>query len=209
MVIDYNIIEKIKDKCKSRGCRGIQSMGRTFRIWDDSGDGRLDHEEALKAFKELRIGLTDEERERAFQLFDRDGSGQINYEEFLRTLRGEMNQFRKNLAMQAFHIMDKNGNGIIELSDIKGVYNATKHPDVIAGKKSEDEILFEFLDTFEIHHTPDISNDRDGEVTKEEWIEYYNNVSMSIDDDKYFELMMNNAWNLDGSRVTKKGWARK
>lgn len=39
-----------------------------------------------------------------------------------------------------------------------------------------------------------------------EWIEYYNNVSMSIDDDKYFELMMNSAWNLDGSRVTKKGW---
>jgi hypothetical protein len=29
---------------------------------------------------------------------------------------------------------------------------------------------------------------------------------MSIDDDKYFELMMNAAWNLDGSRVTKKGW---
>jgi hypothetical protein len=41
----------------------------------------------------------------------------------------------------------------------------------------------------------------------DEWIEYYNNVSMSIDDDKYFELMMNSAWNLDGSRVTKKGWA--
>ena len=40
----------------------------------------------------------------------------------------------------------------------------------------------------------------------EEWLEYYNNVSMSIDDDAYFELMMNNAWNLDGKRVTKKGW---
>jgi len=38
-------------------------------------------------------------------------------------------------------------------------------------------------------------------------MEYYNNVSMSIDDDKYFQLMMNSAWNLDGSRVTKKGWA--
>ena len=37
-------------------------------------------------------------------------------------------------------------------------------------------------------------------------MEYYNNVSMSIDDDKYFELMMNSDWNLDNSRVTKKGW---
>lgn len=41
----------------------------------------------------------------------------------------------------------------------------------------------------------------------DEWIEYYNNVSMSIDDDKYFELMMNSAWNLDNSRVAKRGWA--
>lgn len=29
---------------------------------------------------------------------------------------------------------------------------------------------------------------------------------MGIDDDKYFELMMNSAWNLDGSRNTKKAW---
>lgn len=44
------------------------------------------------------------------------------------------------------------------------------------------------------------------EVTHGEWIEYYNNVSMSIDSDEYFELMMNNAWNLKNDKVTTKGW---
>jgi len=29
---------------------------------------------------------------------------------------------------------------------------------------------------------------------------------MSIDRDDYFALMMNNCWNMDGSKVTKKGW---
>ncbi len=30
---------------------------------------------------------------------------------------------------------------------------------------------------------------------------------MSVDDDKYFELMMNNCWNLDGNTKTyQKGW---
>ena len=33
-----------------------------------------------------------------------------------------------------------------------GVYSAKTHPDVLAGKKSEEEILGEFLDTFEVHH---------------------------------------------------------
>lgn len=34
-------------------------------------------------------------------------------------------------------------------------------------------------------------------VTKEEFEEYYNNVSMSIDDDMYFMQMMNSAWKMD------------
>jgi len=51
------------------------------------------------------------------------------------------------------------------------------------------------------------NNAPDHIVTKEEFEEYYNNVSASIDDDSYFAQMMTAAWNLDGSRVTKKGWA--
>jgi hypothetical protein len=48
--------------------------------------------------------------------------------------------------------MDKDGSGIIDILDIKGTYNASKHPEFISGKKTEDEILFEFLDTFQLHH---------------------------------------------------------
>lgn len=62
------------------------------------------------------------------------------------------------------------------------------------------------MDTFEQHHTPNDDDTRDGFVSAAEWIEYYQNVSMSIDDDRYFDLMMTNAWNLDKSKVTKKGW---
>ena len=41
----------------------------------------------------------------------------------------------------------------------------------------------------------------------DEWIEYYNNISCSIDNDDYFELMMNNTWNLQGRPAPKKAWA--
>ena len=140
------------------------------------------------------------------KIFDRDNSGTIDYEEFLRGIRGEMNQFRKDLAIRAFKIMDKDNSNVLDISDIRGTYNAKKHPDVIAGKRTEDSVLFEFLDTFELHHSDNKEDKRDGSVTIEEWIEYYHNVSMSIDRDDYFELMMNKAWNLKNDRVTTKGW---
>ena len=43
---------------------------------------------------------------------------------------------------------------------------------------------------------------KDGIVTPEEWEDYYKDVSASIDDDDYFELMLRNAWHLEGG----KGW---
>lgn len=47
-------------------------------------------------------------------------------------------------------------------------------------------------------------------VTKEEFEEYYNNISASIEDDAYFTTMMNNAWKLtDESKkgMGTKGWS--
>lgn len=155
---------------------------------------------------DMRVGLNKDECRRLFKLFDRDGSGYIDYDEFLWGVRGEMNDFRKSLCMKAFKIMDVDGSGKLDIKDIKHTYNAKKHPDVIAGKKTEDEILFEFLETFDTHHQNSKDDIKDAVVTPEEWLEYYNNVSISIDDDAYFELMMNNSWNLDGKKVTKKGW---
>jgi Ca2+-binding EF-hand superfamily protein len=71
--------------------------------------------------------------------------------------------------MKAFAIMDKDKSGTIDLNDIRGVYTAKSHPDVKSGKKTEDEVLYEFLDTFEQHHATANSDEckdaRDGSVT--------------------------------------------
>ena len=127
--------------------------------------------------------MTDQEILALFNLFDRNRDGTVDYDEFIRTLRGPMNNFRKKLVLQAFGKLDKDGSGFIEMNDIRGVYNASRHPDVIQGKRTEDEILMEFLQTFEAHHNICNSEAPDHIVTKEEFEEYYNNISSSIDND--------------------------
>ena len=94
-----------------------------------------------------------------------------------------MNKFRQNIVRAAFNKIDRDGSGVLELNDIQGVYNASKHPDVKSGKKSEDEVLGEFLETFEMHHALSNGGSRDQKITIEEFNEYYNNVSASIDND--------------------------
>jgi len=199
----------LREKIAKRGSRGIASIARKFKIADDNRSGSLDKEEFVKAMQDFRIGMTPKQCVQVFGIFDRDGSGEVSYDEFLRMIRGEMNETRKAVAAKAFNLMDKDGSGLLDINDIRQSYNAKQHPDVASGKKTEDQILGEFLDTFEDHHC-DIQGNadcRDGRVTKLEWLEYYNNVSMSIDRDDYFALMMNNTWNLDGSMVKKKGWS--
>jgi len=73
-----------------------------------------------------------------FGYFDFDRSSLIEYDEFIRAIRGPMSPARKKIVLKAFKSIDKDGSGWIDLSDIKGVYNAQKHPEVLQGKKTED-----------------------------------------------------------------------
>ena len=108
-----------------------------------------------------------------------------------------MNARRKRLVSMAFNVLDKNGSGEVDPEDIINVYDASKHPDVLAGKRTADEVLREFLDTF------DVGGVKDGKVTREEFENYYANVGANIDDDDYFELMIRNAWHISGGT----GWS--
>ena len=64
-----------------------------------------------------------------------------------------MNEYRVGLVKKAYAILDKDGSGVVNLDDIRNVYNGKQHPDVIEGKRTEDEILSEFLDTFEAQYS--------------------------------------------------------
>ena len=161
---------------------------------DDDNSKQLNLPEFSKAMRDFRVDLSERELQLLFNYIDRNRSGEVDYEEFLRSVRGPMNPFRVQLVNRAFDKLDADRSGLIDITDIRQFYNAKGHPDVRSGRKSEDEILGEFLETFEMHHN--INGTRDRVVTREEFEEYYNNVSMSIDNDQYFELMMTNTWKL-------------
>lgn len=64
-----------------------------------------------------------------------------------------------------------------------------KHPDFINGSKTKEQIFGEFLASFE-----GAKGNKDSVITKEEFTDYYTDISMSIASDDYFVEMMQNEW---------------
>jgi len=108
---------------------------------DDNHSMSLDKFEFNKAMNDYMLGFSEGEIAKLFSHFDTDRSGLIEYDEFLRAIRGPMSAGRKKIVARAFQALDKDGSGQVDIDDIRGVYTADKHPDVIAGKKTEQQIL--------------------------------------------------------------------
>jgi len=203
------LAEALKTKLASRGGRGIIGLARQFKIMDDDNSKALNRAEFTKAMGDFALGFNNQQISALFDYFDVDKGGEIDYNEFIRAIRGPMNQGRKQVVSAAFKKLDKDGNGWIDINDIRGVYNAKQHPDVTSGKKSEDDILKEFLATFEMAHSIRNNDAPNYVVTKEEFEEYYNMISASIDDDRYFSQMIKTAWGIDEEAKAQMASTRK
>lgn len=202
------MIERLGKILAARGPGGILGLGKQFTIADKNKNRELEFEEFRNALRDFGTGFNDDEVERLFTYFDKTKDGKINFDEFIYAIRGNMNSFRKALVTQAFKKIDRDASGELTIDDLVGVYNASFHPEVKAGRKTEKQVLEEFLDTF--HGIYDYHAIHDDKVTYDEFLEYYNFISASIDNDQYFELMINNAWRINegaNKNWNTKGWS--
>lgn len=201
------VLNQIREKLSSRGIKEVCSIARYFRVVDENNTQTIDFKEFKKCCEQFQLNLTDNEIQIAFVSFDRDNTGEIDYDEFLRTIRGDMNDFRRNLVNQVFNKLDLNGNGEISFDELQAKYSAKNHPEVLSGRKTENEVLKEFMDTFQDTYNYLCGTETDNIITLEEFMEYYENISMTIDNDEYFEILLNNAWNLNNQNTNNKAWA--
>ena len=217
MKYNVNKIEDILVHLRSimiqRGYIGIMSMRRTFMLVDENSTKEISFDEFEKIFKTYRYDLSETEINNLFNYFDKEGNGYIKYEEFLNELCNNLNQFRKDILKQVFNKLDEKEKGFITVGIIRHEYNPKGNPLVRQGKRSEDEILAEFLDVLEYHFNLLIEKNEDIDVNEleidfEEFCNFYKNISLCIEDDKYFEIMVLSEWGIqkEGKSLYQKTW---
>ena len=185
------VLEKVKESLKKRGSKTIAGLARTFRALDSyDGNRKVDSSEFWVGLKENGVELTHLESDALLDFFDTDRDGCVNFDEFLVGIRGQLNEKRKDIVLKAFFKFDKDCSGTITSADLVGVYNVDFHPKFKSGEMTREEIFVDFLQNFG-------DKNRDGIITKEEWLDYYAAISSNIDSDEHFVLLMKTAWKLD------------
>ena len=187
-----DIINRIRQKIVERGgSNGIRSLGKLLAIMDNSGDKRLSRDELMYGLRDYGISLTPTELEQVFFAFDRDRNGSVDIDEFLIAMKGDLNDRRRRLVNLAFDILDRDKSGFVTIDDLVDVYDVTSNPAFKAGKITKQQAYEEFLSQWD-------RLEKDGMVTRDEFEDYYKDISSSIDGDDYFELMIRNAWRIAG-----------
>lgn len=170
------IMNKIREQIVSHGGGGISGLSRKFKIADDNGDKKIDlKEEFPKMIKELNVTLTADEMTKVTQLLDRDKNGTINLEEFLYHFAPPMNETRIEWVNKVFDKLDSDKSGRISKKDLTSMKNS--------------DAVFKNLCNI-------CDKNGSGYIDREELIDYYREISPSIDNDEYFITMLKNAWKL-------------
>jgi len=186
-----SVMESVREQLFAKGSKGLSKVARTFKQADFNGNKKLDQEEFEEAMSFCGVFLKKREISLLFKVFDRDGDGNINYDEMLRTLAPALSDARKSIVKKAFKVLDRDGSGIVNFQEVKGIYNASKHPDVQQGRATAKQVTQAFLNGFE----GKVRGEQvDGKISEAEFLAYYEDLSASIPSDEYFVQMMESCW---------------
>ena len=103
----------------------MEKLKNFFLQLDVDNSGTLTADEIEKAFKEINIGITDEELKQIWEGLDFHKDGQINYSEFLAAMVSSFNFEKEEKLWSVFNIIREN-NGNKNYITYESLYNATK-----------------------------------------------------------------------------------
>ncbi|XP_074683313.1 calcyphosin-2 isoform X1 [Strix aluco] len=191
---DSEVFKKIqgilRESLSKRGVRVITGLGKYFRQVDKNRNGFLSQAAFKEALKVFHLEVPEGDFESLWLVLDDSKSDKVDYGEFTRAVFGEMNEYRKAFVRKAYMKLDFNKTGSVPMVDIRKCYCAKKHPLVLAGKATEEEIKSSFLETL------GESCSNPNEVSYSEFEDYYEGLSIGIMDDDDFVNILRNPWGI-------------
>ncbi|KRX04879.1 MIR motif [Pseudocohnilembus persalinus] len=181
------LINKIRHNLIQIGEYGFIGLVKAFQNMDRDKNGNLDADDFKWGLRNYGFQFNQHEQSLLLDAFDINKDGSISLGEFLQTLKGESSNQRLPLIQKVYdHIAQKCG-GEIRYIDFVKLFNAKRHPDVLKTFRTEREVFDSFVKNFG-------KRDPDHIVSEEEFVNFYLDVSNSLDRDDIFEAVISNPW---------------
>jgi Ca2+-binding EF-hand superfamily protein len=167
--------------------------------------GHVSLSELHDSLVEYNIQIHSEDLNIAWQVLDLNEIGYLSYYVLLRALFGEMSIARHNQFRTLMRKLDSQKTGYIQINDIYKYYKVARHPRVRSGEVKEEDFKSNFLSSFEqlnpskvpeffaLSTTTDFKSPI---IAYEQFEEYYNGLSITVDTDDDFLKILKNSWNL-------------
>ena len=200
---------KFRQVLNTQGPKGIFRFQKMLSIYDRNSSGFISFDNFHTIFQSNYTSIPISDIKSIFSLFENNTNNtedqinsasdyKIKYDLLLKSLVGNIPIKRRILIQKVFNTFQKDNKGKVLITDIKNRFNASRHPDAIKGIKTTNKILGEFLDFLETFR--EYNNNLHGfsfNMSIQEFCDFYGEISMSIEDDKYFEMLLINCWDLD------------
>ena len=194
--LTINALNKFKNIFYTKGSHFIFSFQRRLSLYDFTHSSMISLDNFLYISSSFNFNITPEELELIFNFFDKEKKGSINYNNLIQAIIGQITPNRENVIKNIFESFNKDNNGNVSLNELKTLFNASRHPDVINQKRSRGEIYGEFLDNIETYkeYLENMRGIYTSNLSLEDFINFYQIIGVDIEDDKIFEFMINNCW---------------
>jgi Ca2+-binding EF-hand superfamily protein len=186
-----NTIAKVKrNAVRVGGVNGIRALSRALGIVVDDSADVVKCDEFAGQVEGFGIHLSEAEKAALFKWLDRSAEGILCPAEFVAALRHVDSPLRRSLVHRVVNVFRKDAQGNIRVAEIRRRFRPERHPLVLRGEKSADEVGQQLADSFSDDGNPS------GAVSIAELEQYFAGLSAVVDTDERFAALLRGCWDL-------------
>ena len=154
--------------------------------------GTITFEDFVNCLNEAKINYSKINIKDFYKLLDIYNHNKVHIVEILSLLRGYLSDIRRKVIIEVFAYLDSERKNYIEIDKLKKLFNPNNHPDVISGKKNNDEVYKEFM--FSLNNFIMYKGIKD-KMSFDDFLEFFTGISATFSSDLIFNNMMSNIFN--------------
>jgi len=191
------ILNSLRNILIKRGNKSIFYLQRMLTNCDSEHTGNISFSDLNNIFRAYNFNIYFYDIKILFDLFDKNKVGIIHYDDLINKIVGKMNDKRKELVIKIYKDLIEDGE-YVSIKKMKCRFNCYKHPDVLKGNKTHEEAYGDFLECIQIYkeYICNINQNNNDFFNLNEFFQYFNQISMYIEDDSDFDLLIFGCWDI-------------